>query len=204
MAKANWVKVNPASGSGNATVKVSSTSPHTGRSARSTKLTWTAANVDPIERVVNQAGKPTKDAFTFQNEAAADKNTLSVTLQGTANSKKLTFSVGSTSGGLNLEIPRTYTANSVVTNNGAEISGDPGATAAYNFHVIIIVPVNTELIEKTGQIIVTDEENNTATCTIRAAAGDAYVTVEDKVIELNWEGSEESISVQSNTSWTIS
>lgn len=204
MAKANWVKVNPASGSGNATVKVSSTSPHTGRSARSTKLTWTAANVDPIERIVNQAGKPTKDAFTFQNEAAADKNAMSVTLQGTANSKKLTFSVGSTSGGLALDPPSTYTANSVVTNNGAEISGDPGATATYNFHVIIIVPVNKELIEKTGQIIVTDEENNTATCTIRSAAGDAYVTVEDKVIELNWEGSEESISVQSNTSWQIS
>ena len=204
MAKANWVKVNPASGSGNATVKVSSTSPNTGRSARSTKLTWTAANVDPIERTVNQAGKPTKDAFMFQNEAAADKNTTSVTLQGAANSKKLTFSVGSTGGGLILSVPTTYTANSVVTNNGAEISGDPGATASYSFHIIIQVPVNMELKEKTGQIIVTDEDNNTATCTIRSAAGDAYVTVEDKVIELNWEGSEESISVQSNTSWTIS
>lgn len=203
MAKANWVKVNPASGSGNATVKVSSNGPHTGRSARSSKLTWTAANVAPIERTVNQAGKPTKDAFKFQNEAAADKNTTSVTLQGMANSKKLTFSVGSTGGGLNLTVPTTYNANSVVTNNGAEISGDPGATAEYSFYIIIQVPVNMELTEKTGQIIVTDEDNNTATCTIRSAAGDAYVTVEDKVIELNWEGSEESISVQSNTSWKI-
>ena len=30
MAKANWVKVNPSQGSGNATVNVSSTAPHTG------------------------------------------------------------------------------------------------------------------------------------------------------------------------------
>ena len=31
MAKANWLKVDPSQGSGNATVKVSSTAEHTGR-----------------------------------------------------------------------------------------------------------------------------------------------------------------------------
>lgn len=58
MAKANWVKVNPSQGSGNATVNVSSTSEHTGRVLRTTILTWKAANVADVQRTVNQAGKP--------------------------------------------------------------------------------------------------------------------------------------------------
>ena len=58
MAKANWVKVNPASGSGDATVNVSSTAAHTGRTARTTTLTWKAANVQDVVRTVSQAGKP--------------------------------------------------------------------------------------------------------------------------------------------------
>ena len=58
MAKANWVKVNPSQGSGNATVNVSSTAPHTGRKARTSTLTWKAANVQDVVRTVSQAGKP--------------------------------------------------------------------------------------------------------------------------------------------------
>lgn len=58
MAKANWVKVNPSQGSGDATVNVSSVSEHTGRVFRTSVLTWKAANVADIQRTVNQAGKP--------------------------------------------------------------------------------------------------------------------------------------------------
>ena len=58
MAKADWLKVNPASGSGNANVNVSSQTEHTGRVARTTVLTWKAANVQDVVRSVNQAGKP--------------------------------------------------------------------------------------------------------------------------------------------------
>ena len=58
MAKASWVKVNPSQGSGDATVNVSSNSEHTGRVARTTILTWKAANVADVQRAVNQAGKP--------------------------------------------------------------------------------------------------------------------------------------------------
>lgn len=44
MAKADWVNVNPSSGNGNKTVNVSSKAEHTGRIARSTVPTITAAN----------------------------------------------------------------------------------------------------------------------------------------------------------------
>ena len=70
MAKANWVKLNPSSGSGNATVNVSSTSEHTGRNARTTMLTWKAANVANVVRNVSQAGKP--EYVDIADAASAD------------------------------------------------------------------------------------------------------------------------------------
>ena len=92
MAKANWVKVNPSQGSGNATVNVSSTAEHTGRVFRSTILTWKAANVENIQRTVNQAGKP--EFVDVADAASADKAGKVVTISGVSNSKKLTFSFG--------------------------------------------------------------------------------------------------------------
>jgi hypothetical protein len=201
MAKANWLKVDPSQGSGNATVKVSSTAEHTGRKARTTTLTWTAANVQDVTRNVSQAGKP--EHVSIAESASADKAGKLVTISGISNSAKLTFSLGS--GNLtDITLPSTYTANSVSTNNGAAISGDPGATAEYNFSIAITVPANTDISEKTRQIIVTNEAGDTAICTLRSAAGDAFVTVQEGTIELDYLGTAVSWSVESNTTWTIS
>ena len=201
MAKANWLKVDPSQGSGNATVKVSSTAEHTGRKARTTTLTWKAANVQDIVRNVSQAGKP--EHVSISESASADKAGKLVTISGVSNSAKLTFSFGS--GNLtDITLPSTYTANSVSTNNGAAISGDPGATAEYNFSIAITVPANQDIAEKTRQIIVTNEAGDTAICTLRSAAGDAFVTVQEGTIELDYLGTAVSWSVESNTTWTIS
>lgn len=201
MAKANWLKVDPSQGSGNATVKVSSTAEHTGRKARTTTLTWTAANVQDIVRNVSQAGKP--EYVNIAESASADKAGKVVTISGISNSAKLTFTLGS--GNLtDINLPNTYTANSVSTNNGANISGDPGASAEYNFSIAITVPANPDIEEKTRQIIVTNEAGQSAICTLRSAAGDAYVTVQEGTIELDYLGTAVSWSVESNTTWTIS
>lgn len=201
MAKANWLKVDPSQGSGNATVKVSSTAEHTGRNARTTTLTWKAANVQDIVRNVSQAGKP--EHVSIAESASADKAGKLVTISGISNSAKLTFSFGS--GNLtDITLPSTYTANSVSTNNGAAISGDPGAAAEYNFSIAITVPANNDIAEKTRQIIVTNEAGDTAICTLRSAAGDAFVTVQEGTIELDYLGTAVSWSVESNTTWTIS
>lgn len=200
MAKANWLKVDPSQGSGNATVKVSSTAEHTGRKARTTTLTWKAANVQDIVRNVSQAGKP--EHVSIAESASADKAGKLVTISGVSNSAKLTFSFGS--GNLtDITLPSTYTANSISTNNGAAINGDPGAAAEYNFSIAITVPANNDIAEKTRQIIVTNEAGDTAICTLRSAAGDAYVTVQEGTIELDYLGTAVSWSVESNTSWTI-
>lgn len=200
MAKANWLKVDPSQGSGNATVNVSSTAEHTGRKARTTTLTWKAANVANVVRNVSQAGKP--EYVDIADAASADKLGKIVTISGVSNSAKLTFSFG-TGDLLDITLPDTYTANSVATNNGAAISGDPGATAEYNFSISITVPANNDITAKTRQIIVENEAGNRDVCTLTSAAGDAYVTVQEGTIELDYLGTPVPWTVESNTSWSI-
>lgn len=199
MAKASWINVNPSSGSGNATVNVSSVSPHTGRLARTTVLTWKAANVTNVERTVSQAGKP--EYVDIEDALAVDKIGRNATITGVSNSAVLTFSLGE--GDLEITLPEVYTANSISTSNGVAISGDPGASAAYNFSIAVKVPINTDTKAKTRQLIVTNEAGDSDICLITSAAGDAYVTVQSGIIELDHLGTAVPWTVQSNTSWTI-
>ena len=183
MAKANWAVVNPSSGSGNKTINVSSSVEHTGRSARSTVLTITAANVEAKTVNVTQQGKP---EFTNNNSdtATAVKGGQNVTISGVSNSKKLTFSLGT--GDLNITLPASYTAGGVTTANGTAINGDPGATAQYNWSIVITVAENNTTSSRSKQIIVTDEGGNTDTCVLTQAAGDVYLTVSKSAIELTY------------------
>lgn len=200
MAKANWVKTTPAQGSGNATVNVSSTAEHTGRKVRTTTLTWKAANVADVVRNVSQAGKP--EYVDIADAASADKAGKVVTISGVSNSARLTFSFG-TGDLTEITLPNTYIANSVTTSNGTAISGDPGALAEYNFSISITVPANDETIEKSRQIIVEDEAGHRDVCTLTVAAGDAYVTVQEGTIELDYLGTAIPWTIESNTNWTI-
>lgn len=199
MAKVSWVKVDPSQGSGNATVNVSSLTEHSGRKVRTTILTWKAANVEDIQRTVKQAGKP--EFVDIADSIYADKDGKVVTIRGITNSQKLTFSFGR--GDLALTLPSTYIANSVFTNNGSVIAGDPGALAQFPFTISITVPANTEITPKTRQLIVTDEAGNQDVCVIISAAGDAYVTVAEGDIELDYIGSPVAVQILSNTNWTI-
>lgn len=200
MAKASWAVVSPSSGSGNKTINVSSSSEHTGRSSRSTTLTITAANVEAKTVAVTQAGKPAY--VSSQDSASAAKGGQSVTISGKANGKKLTFSLGT--GNLGVTLPSKYTAGGVDTSNGSEITGDPGATAEYDWSIVIEVPENTTVTELTKQIIVTDEGGNSDTCLLTQAVGDATLTVSKTAIELTYQGTAVSFNITSNTSWTIS
>ena len=200
MAKASWAVVNPSSGSGNQTVNVSTDTPHTGRSARTTVLTITAANVEAKTVNVTQQGKPAYvDAI---DNAAAEKGGQNVTISGKSNAAKLTFSLGT--GDLDVTLPTKYTAGGVQTNNGEVISGDPGASAEYDFSIVITVPENTTIGELTRQIIVSDGEGHTDTCLLTQTAGDAMLSVSKTSIELAYTGEAVSFDVTSNTSWTIS
>jgi hypothetical protein len=200
MAFANWLQLSKQQGSGNDTVNASAKSNNTGRNARQTTVTFKAANCADVERTVVQAGKP--ETTAIQSTAASEKTGGTVTITGTSNSKNLTFTLGT--GDLSLTLPTKYTANGVETNNGADISGDPGATAEYAFSIQFSVGENTTIAPKTKQIIVTDDSGTAHTCTLTLAAGDAYLTVSPASVELPWDASSSSsFAVSSNTNWTI-
>lgn len=199
MAKAQWLNVSPASGSGNANVNVSTQQPHTGRTARTTTLTWKAANVQNVVRNVSQSGKP--EHVDIDDAASAPKEGKVVTINGVSNAAKLTFSLGN--GNLDISLPTSYTANSVSTQNGAAISGDPGASAEYPFSIAINVPANTGTAEQTRQIIVSDGAGHQDVCLLTLAAGEPYITIAAGTIELDWQGTPVTVEVKSNTTWTV-
>ena len=205
MAYASWLVPSKTSGSGNDTVNVTAGADNTGRNARSTNMTFKAANCEDVVRQVTQAGKP--EFVSIQASAAIDKTGGTITITGTTNSSKLTFSLAS-GGTLDLTPPSTYLANSVSTNNGASISGDPGASQEFPFSIQFAnVGANPTITAKSVQLIVTDDAGNTATCTITQAAGDPVLSVSPASVQLDWnaytEGTSASFSVTSNTNWSI-
>lgn len=205
MAFAQWLNPSKLSGSGNDTVNVSALSDHTGRVARSTVMTFKGSNVSDVPVTVNQAGKP--EFVTLQSTAAVTKQGGTLTISGTSNSSKLTFSLGS-GATLSLTIPAQYTANSVATSNGAAITGDPGAGAEFPFSITFTgIGENTSIDDLTAQLIVADNAGHEATCTITQAAGDATLSVSPTTVNLDWnaysEGTSASVAVTSNTSWNI-
>lgn len=199
MGKASWVKVTPSQGSGDATVTVTSNAYHTGRKARTTTLTWKAANVEDVVRNVSQAGKP--EYVDIADAASSEKEGKIVTISGVSNSAKLTFKLGT--GDLNISLPSQYTANSLATNNGANISGDPGATQEYPFSISINVPANEGTTPLSRQVIVTDGAGHQDVCLLTLAAGNAYISVQLGDIELDYQGNPVNVYVESNTTWTI-
>lgn len=199
MAKADWVKPSKTSGSGKGSVDVTSTTPHTGRVARSSVLLFKAANVEDEACAVNQAGKP--EYVDVDDAASSPQAGKVVTIAGVSNSKKLTFSLGT--GVLNVSLPANYIANSISTANGAAIAGDPGAQNEYPFSISITVPANDSIEPQSRQIIVTDEAGHQDVCLLTLAAGEPYITLSTNVVELDWQGTPVTIEVDSNTSWTV-
>ena len=205
MAYASWLIPSKTSGAGNDTVNVTAGADNTGRNSRQTVMTFKAANCPDVERTVIQAGKP--EFVSMQATAAIDKTGGTITITGTTNSSKLTFSLAS-GGTLVLTLPSTYTANSVSTNNGAAISGDPGGSQEFPFSIQFAnVAANPDLSSKSVQLIVTDNAGNTATCTITQAAADPTLSVSPASVTLDWNAAtaetSASFTVTSNTNWSI-
>ena len=202
MAYASWVTPNKVSGSGDDTVSWTGSN-HTGRNSRQTTATFSASGVASKTLTIVQAGLA--EFVSMDDTATVTKNGGTVTISGTSNSSKLTFTLTGTNG-IGLVLPATYNANSVSTNNGAAIAGDPGATQQYAFSITFTgIGANTTLSTKSSQITVTDNAGNTDTCTITQAAGDPYLTISPSTINLTAAGvADNSVTVSSNTSWTIS
>ena len=206
MAYAQWLVPSKTQGSGNDTVNVTAGTDNTGRSPRQTAMTFKAANCEDVVRNVIQAGKP--EFVTIQSAKSVSKDGVpTLTIEGTTNSSKLAFSLAS-GGSLPLTLPESYTANSVSTNNGAAISGDPGASAEFPFSIAFSnVAANPTIAARTVQLIVTDNAGHTATCVITQAAGDPVLEVAPASVQLDWNAAaaqtSASFTVTSNTNWSV-
>ena len=204
MAYASWVTPSKTSGSGNDTVSWTA-SEHTGRSSRSTTATFSASGVESKTLTITQSGAT--EFVSIDATATVAKTGGSVTISGTSNSSKLTFTETGTDG-IGIDLPASYTANSVSTSNGAAISGDPGATQAYSFSITISnIAANTSTSSKTSQITVTPNSGTAAVCNITQAAADPTLSISPNTITIAAAGGSanaQSVAVTSNTSWSVS
>lgn len=210
MAAPSWLIINPPSGEGNGQITFSATE-HTGRVKRSYSATVAAADesgVDDCSIAVEQT--PQSEFVTIQTGASVAKGGETLTITGTSNASKLTFSwQQEPAPSLVAPLPASFTVNSsTVTNNGEAIDGDPGATAEYSYSASIVVPENTTIESLSAVLIVTTTAGQTAQCTITQSAGDAYLYVVSQgtsstSITIPQDGSAVEVDVLSNTTWTV-
>lgn len=202
-----WIIPSPSAGSGNASISVSARE-HTGRTQRTGIVSFTTS-IGGVRRATYTATQSAKAEFVSWSESSytATKAGGTVTMTGTSNSSKLTFSLKS-GGTIVATIPTTYTANSTSVSNGSNITGDPGATAQFSFSVGITVPSNLTTNAKSCVIVVTPSSGTAAEATINQAAGDVMLDVSPTTITLPASGvasgDDGKINVTSNTSWTVS
>lgn len=201
MAKPNWLILDPTTGSGNGSIS-NSASAHTGRVARTGTVTVTGAGVaEPVTYKVTQS--PLAEYVSFNNgaEMAASKAGGNVTIEGKSNSAKLTFSFVGES--YSVDLPASYTAAGVSTANGTAIEGDPGAAAEYAFSIVLSLPLNDTIDEVTRTILVESDGGKSAQIAVKQAAGDARLAVNPTEITIDQAGNAVSVTVESNTSWSV-
>ena len=107
-----------------------------------------------------------------------------------------------------LTLPESYNANGLTTQNGAAISGDPGATSEFPFSIQFAnIGANPTISTRSAQLVVTDHAGHTATCTITQAEGDPVLQVSPASVSLDWNAysaeTSASFAVTSNTNWSI-
>lgn len=201
--KLGFAIFNPGAGNGDQAVSVSAEK-HTGRIQRSiTASVGTNEGAVTKQVVVNQAA--TLENVSIQETASVVKEGANVTISGTSNSTKLTFSLTpDATNPLNIELPATYMAGGVETANGAEVANDPGADNAYEYSITLTVPENVTVEALIATLVVTDAAGNTDSTVITQTAGDPALEIDKEVINLDVEGTAQTLQVTSNTDWTIS
>lgn len=200
--KFGFVTVDPVSGSGDQAVNFSGDK-HTGRTQRTINLTVTTNGGAKKALVVNQAAAAEVVRSDSPN-ASVQKTGGNVTITGKSNSTKLTFAVTpAEENGLTLLLPANYTAAGKATANGAIIADDPGAAGEFVWSITISdVPANVTIEELTATLKVTAAGGQTANVTVTQAAGDSTIELDKETINLDVNGTQQTVNVTSNDSWT--
>lgn len=200
--KFGFVTVDPVSGSGDQAVSISGDK-YKGRLERTANLIVVTNGGVQKALVVNQAAAAesvTSDSPT----ATVAKTGGNVTITGKSNSTKLTFAATpAKENGLTLHLPENYTAAGKQTANGAIIADDPGATGEFVWSITISnVPANVSIDELVAMLSVTAAGGQKAQVTITQAAGDSTLEIDKEIINLDVNGSAQTVNVTSNDKWT--
>lgn len=194
--------IDPVSGSGDQAVNFSGEK-HTGRLQRTVNLTVTTNGGAKKALVVNQAAAAEVVRLDSPN-ASVQKTGGNVTITGKSNSTKLTFAVTpAEENGLTLQLPANYTAAGKTTANGVVIADDPGAAGEFVWSITISdVPANVTIEELTATLKVTAASGQIVNVTVTQAAGDSTIELDKETINLDVNGTQQTVNVTSNDSWT--
>lgn len=200
----SWV---PKTGTGNAQIKINSTTPYKGRSNRTTEIPGkivgksNSVTVTVVETAADEYITP--DGLSIN--VAKGGETIHVT--GKSNSKILTFKWKTNFG---LPTVTSYKVNgSVAATSGTAISGDPGAKAEYTYDVTIVVPKNQTIKARSATLEIKGEGTSVVkTITITQALGDSYLYLNSQgittaTVTIPKGGGEQTLSVLSNDEWTF-
>lgn len=200
--KFGFVTVDPVSGSGDQAVSISGDK-YTGRLERTANLIVVTNGGVQKALVVNQAAAA-ESVTSGSPTATVAKTGGNVTITGKSNSTKLTFAATpAKENGLTLQLPENYTAAGKRTANGAIIANDPGATGEFVWSITISnVPANVSIEELVATLSVTAAGGQRAQVTITQAAGDSTIEIDKETINLDVNGSAQTVNVTSNDEWT--
>lgn len=201
--KIGFVTFNPGSGNGDQAVTVSGEK-YEGRVQRTLQVEFGAESGSVKKSAtINQAAAA--EFVKIDSTASVGKEGGTVTINGTSNSTKLTFSLTpDKTHPLTLKIPASYQAAGKDTSNGAVIADDPGATGGFAFSIVFSgIAANTNINDLVSTLKVTAAGGRTANTVITQTAGDPFLEIDKEVINLDANGTPQTINVNANIGWTI-
>lgn len=201
--KIGFVTFNPGSGDGDQAVTVSGEK-YEGRVQRTQQVEFSAES-GGVKKSATINQSPATEFVKISPTASVGKEGGTVTINGTSNSTKLTFSLTpDKTHPLTLRIPTSYQAAGKATSNGAVIVGDPGATGGFAFSIIFSgIPKNADVNNLVSTLKVTAAGGQTANTVITQTAGDPLLEIDKEVINLDANGTPQTINVSANIRWTI-
>lgn len=202
--KSNGVVVSPSSGSGDTTLQVKAETVNRGnRLVQLATFEVEGAGVATKKQFVARH-LPADEFIGFDNSSpAVDKGGGTITLTGKSNSQKITFEKGN-GAIVSADIKAIkFTANGATATNGIDIPGDPGAKAKYSFSLTLTAAGNETIVARTQQIIAKANGGQKATVTLKQTAGDPFIGVAPTQIDVPQNGSAVQVTVDTNTTFTV-
>lgn len=201
--KIGFVTFNPGSGDGDQAVTVSGKK-YEGRVQRTQQVEFSAES-GSVKKTATINQVAAAEFVKIDPTASVGKEGGIVTINGTSNSTKLTFSLtpGETHL-LTLKMPASYRAAGKTINNGTIIADDPGATGGFAFSIVFSgIEANTNINDLVNTLKVTAAGGQTANTVITQTAGDPFLKIDKNVINLDANGTPQTINVNANIRWTI-